>query len=418
MKLLFFLTFLSSLFSDHCFLERSWTTFLSKSHNGEIVELARSTRSDDGEISEDDPRLFNLENLLNDYSSLERFIEQQLHLKLTDLNIREFNRNKTHPERTLIYFIYKLPKVLTVVIKGFHEKSLLAKELSSLEKLYSLNLNLSTTVAPVAVGKIKKNNRWLYLVAESAAPGKTITKLTQELVSPRCENRQEAFQLLVRALQKHGEALSELHLKSFEEGYAKIPSSDEFSRFMLPCRDCVRKTLEDHHINFDLDKMIQFYKDLEKRIVFNYPSRLYSHGDLNWCNIFYDPSTDKIIYIDTITAHRFIDSQNRPSADFYQALRDYQTAFGRMELFRSQLLADEKEAIEREYIAHYTPQMATAENRKILQLFWKAIALQGRIDYDIKYLDENPEYKKKNIKRLDKNVRHLKQLRKEFYELP
>lgn len=68
------------------------------------------------------------------------------------------------------------------VLKWFRNAGKFAKELSSMDKLHSLNLQNSSAIYPLAIAKADHEGKTHYLLAEPPANGKTIWALANELV--------------------------------------------------------------------------------------------------------------------------------------------------------------------------------------------------------------------------------------------
>ncbi len=429
--LLLFALLLSSVYSNDIDLEKAWSSFLSKPCHEKALKLALATRCDDNEkIFESDERLLEMETLLNDYTytlrearhshftfqeSIYSFLEKELGLSPDKILIHDFPRNILNPDRTYIYFIYSPSKELLAVVKGFHRKTSLARELSSLEKLYSLHPKFSTTTAPMALGKAIKDQVTLYLVAETPAVGKTIYSMVEDVARSEGEKRAQRFHVLKKAVRRHARALKELHFISFEEGVGVAQSTRSLS-LDLPFRPAAKETLKKYDVTVPFDTIEDFYKDLENSVSFHYPQFVYTHGDLNWSNVFYDAQSDTLTYIDTVTVHYSINGQHGPGYGPREALRDYRAAFARLETGRDLLSPEELTILQKCYVSTYIPKVVRGESQKNLRLFWDVVEAHERITHNIHNLETFPDNSKKHIPRLRENLDTLFKLKDTFYQ--
>ncbi len=419
--LFIFLLFFSSVYADRSLLQNLWKDFLSDSKNEKVLELAHEityheTKSDQEKV----------DKLLNDYSSdesledaLKSFVRGELKVdyKLGVVAIQK--HESSDRDHANVFFIYKMKKdknkdpELITVIKTYPRVCGLAHELAGLDKLYSLKLKKSSTVAPLGIGKADIRKRTSYFLALSIASGQTLSELAEELQGFIGRGREKQFKKFNQGIRKLAEAIAELH-----QAYPKNSHSGEYPSHLAWMLESfttdTQKILNKKHINIKSNKVEKFFEELDEHITLHYPSRFCTHGDLNWNNIFYDAKKDRITLID-VTSFREWDYENEEFPALYRALRDYSAAFTKITSPSYGLLKSEKERLTKDYLETFSSKgIAQAKDKKLVEIFWKAAALHGLFHCHSVSLKHHHKETKEPLNDLKIDLKDLKKLRDEF----
>ncbi len=405
-------------------LDRIWDNFLSNKRNVKVLELAALTH--DGfkeDPPETDERLLAVDAALKDYNndsfeaSLHAFIEEHFQIPPSEVTIVDYHRNATSPERTLIFFVYNSSKKLVTIIKAFHERMSFVKGFSSLWMLYNLNLKFSTTVAPLGIGKTMKNGKPIYLLAESVAPGKTIQEVIFDLKKTRGEERKQQFLIVKTAIGRLAQAIAELHFKPFEKTGVKPFRSEGLASLAPICDPLPMENLIKHEVSIDFKVINEFLKDLDKCITLFLPEKVFAHGDLNWVNVFYEPTTNQLTFIDLITFHRCIDKNGEPAAPYYTALRDFYTGYRRLDgSNRTVFTKAELRICEENYRNIYTKGVAISDDEKMIELYWRTLGILGAFAQHV-HSFKHPDLMPVKVRKVKEKYRDLLRVRDEFYKL-
>ncbi len=392
--------------------------FLSKSENVRAVELSLTKKKD--EIYSEPWKFAELRRLLTDYScpssfknSIRKFVKEELRLDLSKIKIVEMNRrNSGSPNRTLLYFIYDSNKKLIAVIKCHPNLRLFSKELNTLTTISSLNLRYSKWAIPLGIGKIYKDQIPIFLIAQSAAEGKSLHAMAKELKKSTGEERKEKLTQFKKSVRRLAEALTELHGISMKK---KMPHPSSLKNMVPECNSWRKEILDENGIVLHPQRIKTFFRDLDSCITTVYPKVFYTHGDLNLSNIFYNEKTGEITFIDTLGFTKWENGMEDSQA-FYRVARDYSAIFIKIHDSLRVFPTKEKTILEKIYTSIYCRKAAKADNERILQIYWEVMAICGCIHHDLVILKKH-EISNQPLDLLKKHLERLFRLREEFYTL-
>lgn len=222
----------------------------------------------------------------------------------------------------IVYLINREEKkILSVKAFPFHRIELcdFIHELSGTDLLTSLHLQHAKAVKILSLGKCANKEKGYLLLGESIAEGENISSIIRTSLQKRHKGRLPSQAL--KAIEKMGLALAELHTKTFGKR-GQIPKY----RLDLICKNFainqkkIAEKIPDLKLNESkISKLCDDYLKKAEKTLFPYG---FHHGDVNMENIFYDETLDALTFLDTSKAHMAVnahgEAQGIPACDFAQ----------------------------------------------------------------------------------------------------
>jgi hypothetical protein len=221
---------------------------------------------------------------------------------------------------------------VTAVTKVFPDTVDFARDLSSLERLSSLDLSFDVA-QPLAVGMIHSPEGLAGTVVYAVAPGKPIDDLISDTASATGEERVRQVEDLSTAVRQTAQALAELHTQPDGSGgevgrlyldnhrqalQARVES-------LLPHRELLLKA------GLDVDELHRRAMNTIEATRVHPGVSAYAHGDAHPGNFFWDKEKG-VTFIDTTTVHYSIGEDSRPIGSAERDLGNFEqwlTQWGR-----------------------------------------------------------------------------------------
>ena len=288
-------------------------------------------------------------------------------------------------------------KTLLYVAKAFKDKSALEYEVSTLKKIAKLQIPFLNVVQPVHGKKVKDGKKTYWILQQTAAEGKTLDNSIGSF----------SFEQVRKVVQTLAHTVSKMHAPqdtSGEEGQTDLLF---FTNYIVTEEDTLSK--------YGVDKPIKALNEVYIKLAASCPLQLkapaYTHGDLHWGNVAYEPQTDKMTLID-LERFRF-----HTTNDFcFEALLDVKTTYICIScMYIHGLITKEQRTIlEDDFSTIYAAAVCPSVEPKTAQLFWRITAYLSYVDFWIMTLDETPsqelkKYMLQKIKELFKDAEEVSQ---------
>lgn len=261
-----------------------------------------------------------IENTLTDYSkqenlmgSLSHFAEKILHVSAKEIEIREADEVGWSGDK--VFGIWKEGKCLKI-FKIFQEGSKnFLPELFSLEFLKSAKLKNFSAPKIDALGKCVLKGEKYFLLCESVAPGKSLLQ--------HYRNQLE-FDDLKRAVFLCGQTLARLHQHVSGKPQGLPEELEKITREYLDKAIKNLKVFPQQGI--DSDKLQAAFELTVEKLKSEPFATGVIHGDTKLINVFFDPETNTITWIDPPKLSDSIDHSGNPigipAKDFYSFIAD------------------------------------------------------------------------------------------------
>lgn len=200
---------------------------------------------------------------------------------------------------------------IVAALKIFPKTTEFAQELSSLEKLNSIQLESGKGVTPKGVARTTFGSGQAGVLVSSAAEGQALNRMMDAAAKASGPERTRAFADLKAAVTANGRALSELH--SVGPGGKVSPAYVE--RHVHAALD-ISANLQAYSeqlaaVGVDAASIRPKVEELATGFRAHPGSGAFVHGDAHPGNFFYDPASG-ITMIDTPTLHFSIDAEGHP----------------------------------------------------------------------------------------------------------
>jgi hypothetical protein len=256
---------------------------------------------------------------------VKEFVDDNVSLKtgipskytVVDARTTEFY-GKSHD---IVFLIKDNEGTICFVVKAFQNPHLLSgrllPEISAMDLIQNMQLPGVTPIESIACGICHDATDTWGLLLESAAKGQRLDQYMHALGKELIGSIQRKYFLdsAAEAFARMGESLAQLHSRTSPEKLPLHPLilskfDDKTSKILAD--DFIVTTLTEY---FPVSQL-QHYVQKVKNEAINTPLlHTYAHGDTNMGNIFYDPITDTITFIDLYAMHQTADIHGNPLGD-------------------------------------------------------------------------------------------------------
>lgn len=266
------------------------------------------------------------------------------------------------------------------VVKGFGSAHELYMETEALRKIKALGLAHVETVNAIDQGKITNEGTSYWFLTQTAARGFVMADfITQD--------KSLKFDLLRMAVRALARTTASLHAPLFSDLIYNPAIEGRTTNFFLPQYNHLEK-LKNYGFQEEWEKHLKFYKQLKKQVKIHFRAPAYSHGDLQWCNAFYDPAHDDIILIDVQTFREYSGNDGTLLRDILHSQISLWYGY-----LKGALSKADRNVLQFDFFSIYAPRVSTAPNNDLRDLFWEASCLMIYLDYNLDLLgDEDEEF--------------------------
>ncbi|MCE5317926.1 MAG: aminoglycoside phosphotransferase family protein [Parachlamydia sp.] len=218
-----------------------------------------------------------------------------------------------------VFFIHDKHGVMKYVVKAFpkprrFDSGFLA-ELSGMALIKERNLTNVSAVNPVAIGMCRQNGSEYGLLLLTAAPGQRADQFIQAVLDTSINDplRKERLKTACRICRAIGTGLAEFHglddqQRAVLQRTGLLRAKVEFDLLMPPA---IKRELKDH---IDFEALGSYMRMQIHNALKMDSGKYYRHGDAGPKNVFYDPKTKRIVFIDVARIHHFINRAGLPQA--------------------------------------------------------------------------------------------------------
>lgn len=218
-----------------------------------------------------------------------------------------------------VFFVCDAQGDLKYVVKAFpkpyHFDGGLLAELSGMALIEERDLNTVSTVIPIDIGLCRQNKSEFGLLLETAAPGIRADQYIQAVMDASRDDphRKEHLKAACRMCKAVGMGLSEFHgiddqQRSTLQRTGLLRAKLEFDLLLTPE---MKNVLQEH---LDLEALGSYIRKQIHNALKMDSGKYYRHGDAGPKNIFYDPKSKRIVFIDVARVHHFINRAGLPQA--------------------------------------------------------------------------------------------------------
>lgn len=284
-----------------------------------------------------------------------------------------------------VALLYGLSGKAEYVVKGFESAHELNLETEALGKIKALNLPNVKTVNFIHADKIIDQDISYWFITETVAPGDVLA----DYVNPE---KPLTFNQLRTAVQALASATTQLHASEAANLAVEGQTTDYFVLGYFNLEKLKRYGLYEEY-----QTHLKFYKNLMNQVKIHLVNPSFSHGDLQWCNVFYDASNNDIVLIDVQTFQEYSGSVDSAMKD----IKFSQTSLWYCYL-AGLLSKTERDLLHFDFFSTYAPRVSTAPNDTVRDLFWQASCLMVYLDYSLDILDDEDEEEFSNSLLLEK----------------